>query len=392
MQLHPRLDKPGIRKAAKPAAQALTALVALLIADPAQAQTVLPPDAKPTCIVAADEFKSWFAGGLVAKDGIVLPANSLAFSAPATELCPFFKWSTQMFLWLTSPVGTGHVFSTRQFYEVLPVQNGTRTLRLPETPGQLAGLAPTITQRGPKGQEVVFDSAGKIHDVVRPEGGRLVLFDAANQLAEVGEVRAESDGKPQLLDKSGKSIQFKPAQNGAPLLLDAAGPLRDRSGKPIDLAPRTVTVNGKPALLTTSGAVLPTEQGQADDTVLMSQNQSIVYYLIQVNDVLAYFRTGAKDGKITPAPTSFPTTQDLLDKITAVAQQAPPPHTRPQFQDAVALTMEIKSSWVETKNLANPGDYITINTFIPDFTLSADKKTLTPESLKLHNSPWSACM
>lgn len=365
--------------------QFLTFLGLLVLSQAASAQTVLPADANPTCAVPPDDFKNWFAGKTVSKDGIVLPADSLTFTAPPppappatappASLCPFFSWSEQMFLWLTSPLGSGHVFETSQFFEVSPPDPTTaaRTLRAPSAPGQFFSFAPSISLTGDKGQEVAFDSTGQVHDVVRlatGTAGRLVLLNAANQLTEVGRVLAAPDGKPLLLDKSNKAIDLKAASNGSPLLLNESGPLRSTAGAVINLAPETVLVNGKPTLLTTSGAVVETEPGQAKtNAVLMARNQSLVYYLLQVNDVFAYFKTGAKDTMINPAPTEFPTTQDMLDKITAVAGKAPAPFTKQQFpNDGIALTMEIKTAWVETTGLANVNDYITIKTTIPTYT------------------------
>ncbi|HTA98990.1 MAG TPA: hypothetical protein VK804_00820 [Bradyrhizobium sp.] len=387
---HPPTGKRNIATVCNTMMHWLVALAVLLIAHPATAQTILPSDADPTaCSVSPEDFQKWFADNAIAKDGIVLPANSLTFTAPDnTALCPFFRWSEQMFLWLTSPLGSGHVFDTPQFYEVLPADpaSGKRTLRAPAAPGQFRSFAPSIALRGSQGQEVAFDSTGKVHDVVHPEtgpAGKIVLLNAANQLAEVGRVLTGSGGRPVLLDRSNKAIDVKTAPNGSPLLLNESGPLRDKAGAVIDLAPATVLVEGKPTLLTTSGAVVETEEGQAGSGgVLMAQNKSLVYYLIEVNDVFAYFKTGAADAKINPAPTQFPTVQDTLDKITTVAQQAPPPNTKQQFPDGIALTMEIKSSWVETAGLANPQDYVTINTTIPTYTPSADNKTWTPSGTK----------
>ena len=67
----------------------------------ANAQIVVPNDAKPTCTVSSVEFKSWFASGSVTPNGIVDPADSVTFSNVPN--CDFYKWSQQMFLWLTSP-------------------------------------------------------------------------------------------------------------------------------------------------------------------------------------------------------------------------------------------------------------------------------------------------
>ena len=125
-------------------------------------------------------------------------------------------------------------------------------------------------------------------------------------------------------------------------------------GVPLGLRPDTVLVNGRPHLVTTSGAVVQTEEGQAGGGALMAQNGSLVFYLLQVNDVWAYFNTGMKNNKITnPTPTTFPTTGSAQGQITTVAQQAPAPFTKSAFPDNVAMAIEVKSSWIETTGLAN---------------------------------------
>src|SRR5271157_5290872 len=72
-------------------------------------------------------------------------------------------------------------------------------------------------------------------------------------------------------------------------------------------------------------ALIEVEQGQAADGtisgVLESQNNSLVYYAIMVNDVYAYFLTGQKDGQIQPGVMlpQFPTTMSDLNAITGFA-------------------------------------------------------------------------
>jgi hypothetical protein len=100
---------------------AATALVSF--SQIASAQTVLPANAKTTCTVSAVEFADWFISGTVTVNGGVDPANSLTF--PNMPNCSFYKWSEQMFLWLTSPVpakygGGTHVFNSPVFYDVSP--------------------------------------------------------------------------------------------------------------------------------------------------------------------------------------------------------------------------------------------------------------------------------
>src|SRR5437870_13464218 len=69
------------------------------------ATTFVPSDADLTCIATPTEFAGWFEpgsvhGGVVDLNGIAKPADSRLALAPN---CGFYKWSEQMFLWLTSP-------------------------------------------------------------------------------------------------------------------------------------------------------------------------------------------------------------------------------------------------------------------------------------------------
>jgi hypothetical protein len=104
--------------------------------------------------------------------------------------------------------------------------------------------------------------------------------------------------------------------------------------------------------------------GEADATVLMTQGCKLVYYLIQVNDVYAYFLTGTKNGEITPIPTSFPTTADDLRKIQDFGQY----HSK-TFPDAKTLAVELKTAWIETTGFSQSevGKYITMRGRIPTY-------------------------
>jgi hypothetical protein len=116
-------------------------------------------------------------------------------------------------------------------------------------------------------------------------------------------------------------------------------------------------------LLDGAGEVIGFEQGQAgDDSVLMAQNGSLVYYAIFVNDVYASFLTSTKKGLISPAPTQFPTSMTDLTNITAA-------NGGHSFPDANVLAVEVKTSWVETTGL-DTSNYITINATIPTYNTS----------------------
>ena len=335
------------------------ALALGLLAQLATAQIILPGDAKPTCAVAPAEFATWFASGSVGLNGAVNPADSIAFSDLPN--CDFYKWSEQMFLWLTSPSATGdgtHVFDTPVFFDVsLPDASGKRTF-IPHTPGSLRNFSASIPQRGPNEERVVFDQTGEMFTVVQHVGRRVTIIrDLEGRQVEIQQLEATPEGQPLFRDSSGNAIPLEAAPNQSPRLID-------NSGREIELSSNRITVNGEQMLLTTSGDVLDLEFGQADKSVLMAQNNSLVYYSLQTNDVFAYFLTGTKNGGITPAPTQFPTKDPELDAIKQFAST----HST-TFTDANALTIELKSAWIETTGL-DASQYVIVNATIPTYDTS----------------------
>lgn len=82
----------------------------------AQNSSLFPssPAAKETCAV---DVTPWFVQNPVAANGMVHPADSLFFN-DATN-CNFYKWSWQMFLWLTTNTGTDGdlVLNTNPFFD-----------------------------------------------------------------------------------------------------------------------------------------------------------------------------------------------------------------------------------------------------------------------------------
>jgi len=352
----------AFRYASKKTLYVLAASALVISSQLANAQTVLPADAKATCSVSAVEFAGWFTSGTVTANGGVEPADSVIF--PNTPNCSFYKWSEQMFLWLTSPappkLGKGsHVFNSPVFYDVSPLENGKRTL-IPNAPDKIRIFSPRISQVGPRGRPVAFDKTGKMFTVVRPElgpSGKPLIRNKAGDKIEIGRTQIASDGKPVFLDKAGKVIDHRVTPSGRPFLADKAG-------KAIDFRLNKITLNGKQFFLDGRGNVIETEQGQAGGGALIAQNGSIVYYALQVNDVYAYFATGAKNGGITPPPTRFPTMVPELNAIVAFGLA----HSK-TFPDANALAVELKSSWIETTGL-DASKYVTITATIPTFDTS----------------------
>lgn len=333
-----------------------------------QAQT-LPSDANPTCTVSASDFAGWFESGTVTANGGVNPADSITFVGNSN--CAFFTWSEQMFLWVTSPApaaygGGNRVFESPVFYDVSPPDaNGDRTLTQNTGKG-VRNFSVRVAQKGPNGLPVVFDNNGRMLDVVQPPPGaesKLLLQLPDGSQVEPSQVKLDQGGNVQFTDKSGKTLDAATARSAKAMALHP-------SGKTVEIKNIVQGRNGHLLFLNAQGQVVNVEQGQAGGSgVLMSQGSSLVYYSTQVNDVFAYFMTGAKDSKLSPAPTTFPTTQSALDQVTAFAQSAPLPYTRQSFPDADALAIELKSAWVEASSLPNnAAGYITLTATIPTYT------------------------
>jgi len=107
----------------------------------------------------------------------------------------------------------------------------------------------------------------------------------------------------------------------------------------------------------------------AGGKVLATQDCRIVYYLIQVNDVYAYFLTGVKNRKIIT--TEFPTGKILqsgetdIDMTVNFARE----HNK-ELEDRMALAVELKSAWVdvtESENMNYITNYITMKRPIPTY-------------------------
>jgi hypothetical protein len=328
----------------------------------ANAQVVVPTDVKPTCTVPAVQFAGWFTSGSVSANGAVDPADSLTFSNIPN--CDFYKWSEQMFLWLTSPAptrygGGARVFDSPIFYDVSPMDAGGQRTFIPNPPGRIRNFFPSIPQRGPNLERVVFDPQGRRLTLIRPErapSGKPLLRDRSGAQIEVERLTVTPEGKAHLADRSGKSFDIEALRRGE---LD----LRDHSGKVIDFSNARMVVNGFPFIVLSTTTAITFEEGQADGNSLMSQTNSLVYYALLSNDVFAYLRTGVADNAINA--TQFPTTPADLNQVTAFALA----HSK-TLPDANALAMELKTSWIEATGLPNLNQYVTITANVPTYNTS----------------------
>jgi hypothetical protein len=331
------------------------------------AQTV-PSDPEVTCSVPTSEFNGWFQAGHPTLNGVALPANSVGF-APSSN-CSFYKWSEQMFLWLTSPAPAiygqgGRIFDSAVFFDVSPqdATTGNRTF-VPHTPGRIRLFNLRQAQVGPHRLPIILDRAGRVLEVQRPESATVkpTVIAADGKKVQIGSARIER-GHIILLDGKGKVIEPRPmALPPRPPLPPAPPAPRALAARPVSV--RQFRINNIPIFIDPSGTLVEVEQGQANGEVLESRNGSLIYYATLVNDVFAYFLTGAKDGQISPS-SQFPTNQSSLNAVVTFAAA----HSK-TFVDPSALTVEVKTSWIDAATLPNASDYITITATVPTYDQS----------------------
>ncbi|MBQ4834901.1 hypothetical protein [Pseudoalteromonas luteoviolacea] len=232
------------------------------------AETKIPADVKQTCVVSKTDLSQWFAKGNISKSGFVDPANSLnpVFGDYYNnKRCDFYKWGAQMFLWLSSPVGSSYVFDGPSFFDVVQVGSD---------------------------------------------------FQLVNNT----------------LNKDNNSYSVRSLKQDDPI-----------------------------------GST-----GQAGgDGVLLSQQASLTYYGINVNDVFAYYRTGQDQGKFkgTEIAYEFPNTIQGLRRVENFAGR--------RFKDGHTLAMEIKTSWVDASTV-DASRYLVIDAKVPSY----DRKSTTKWALQ----------
>lgn len=370
----------------------LAASLATGFAGAAGAQ-VLPPSPDPTCTVAPADFKGWF----TAQPGSnqpVNPANSLQLDT--SNNCNFYKWSAQMFLWLTSPgAGALHdkrVFRSETFYRVdqdkLVKQDGllSRNLTL------------SATKFGPDGLPFVLDDKGRLREFVTAPGRAGLTAGSApgsEGAAEIASVRPGANGRAEFLDAEGKPVTaftptvtagMLPQRLGRLVGLAAPGPT-DRALSATDerqriaaaltakkILIRVATRTGPVFVEAGSGEIVNLSPGQAGrhHGVLVSQQNATVYYEVLVNDVYAWYLTGRKTPNgIAPTydgadPTTFglfPTGPSDLAAVVDFARSHGGPSS---FADGNALAVEVKLSWVEAATLPDQAQgYITAEAEVP---------------------------
>ncbi|AEU39057.1 hypothetical protein [Granulicella mallensis] len=324
------------------------------------AQTI-PSDAAPNCPVSSTTFDQWFQSGKPAVDGVVNPANSVGFAKGST--CNFYAWAKQMFLWVTSESGGGRVFDSAAFYDVSPPDSGKRTfLRHDNSNGSfIHSMMLRAAKGGPHDLPIIEDKSGQLFEVMEPpidHSGKQIVVNSAGNLVEVSKASITSNHRLAFQDKTGNKIE-----------LPSAG-IRRSESLPTDTiqTAEEFMVNGEPVFIDSSGNIINVEQGQAGGSgVLETQQDGLVYYLTMTNDVYAYFLTKVKNEAIANA--EFPTTQAELNDIKKYAAA----NGKPGFTDEQALTVELKSSWIEVTD-ATKSNYITTTAMIPVYDTSNPQK------------------
>lgn len=109
----------------------------------------------------------------------------------------------------------------------------------------------------------------------------------------------------------------------------------------------------------------PGGQAGGSDT-LLSLNGSLVYFGVHANDVYAWFNTAVSNG-VLPSTTPFPSTPQELSKIVQYAAS-----NGAVLPDADALTLELKTAWVDGTTVDDLSQYVTISADVPNYVKTSD--------------------
>jgi hypothetical protein len=332
---------------------------------------VTPSPVSGGCPVTAAEFNSWFNSGSVTLNGIVKPFKSIAFLEPneSPPDCNFLKWSEQTFLWLTSLVPpkrrtdapitplsnliTDRIFDSPAFYDVSPPDaEGNRTF-IPHEQGKIRVFSIRDAQTGPNKLPVTFEKkTGRLVEIEKTPvsaKGLPMILNIANAETEVASITLDNAMRPVFKDNRGKVIQ-----NPRPLI---------RKKTDAKSIVQQFAIGSKFIYLDADGNNIEVEMGQADGgDVLMSQNNSLVYYSISVNQLYAFFLTALKNGYDMSGSILeyFPSyTYNKIFALAAVQGKTI------EFPEAAAI--EIKCSWVEAASLPDASKYIKMKAIIPTY-------------------------
>ena len=353
----------------------LTASLALVALEhPVRAQTV-PTDPQPTCAISGPAFNAMFESGSVTLNGVVKPADSTLVLNPN---CPFFTWSEQMYLWMTSPAprrygGGSHIMFSPSFYTVSPADANGRRDFIQNKVGVPIRMMLRATELGPHLLPALLTRTGQVVEVARPDPRRPVPAQIRLQsgaLVTLSDVRVAPNRQLQFFS-AGKPVVARKL-----VLPMVQRPMVMLAGKPRPMVPvaamqnaiqaRKLVFHGIPVFIDSANNVIDVEPGQADGGVLVSQGNALIYYITVVNDVFAYHRT-MQGPAVIPFNTNLTFPMTTADANAVKAFAASHGHT---IVDPEALAIESKSSWIAASEVSNPNDYISVNATVPTFDKS----------------------
>lgn len=133
-------------------------------------KSYLPLDVLPLCTVSSDEFNTWFENGKATENGEVKPANSAGLVHDNN--CDFYKWSEQMFLWITSQENSGvTVMESPVFYTVSPKNAAGQRILIPHKKGQLMQAMGNIDKT-----DIDSEEGQATDDVLMAKDGSLIYY------------------------------------------------------------------------------------------------------------------------------------------------------------------------------------------------------------------------
>ena len=317
----------------------------------------LPQDVLNKNPLTEAQFAQWFVNDSITENGIVEPANSVAFSPNSNS--SFYQWSAQMFLWITSGAngsgsGSNSVMESPVFYTVTPADsNGNRSL-IPHVPGTPLNAVGNIKELNFK--KFVTSNQGKRFEL-ESRSEQKVVFDGTGKKVAVSKIIAKSGGGHTFIDQQGKEI-IKPK----------AIFKTNKVNK--NLVAKFKSVSGRLVFIDADGNEIESEEGQASGNALISKNNSLVYYITMVNDMYVQFLLAAKSSNRGTWVDTFPTTTRNMDSIRAFARSN---GLNSLPVDSNALAMELKTSWVTAQSLGKDSvNYVRITATIPTYNNSGD--------------------
>jgi hypothetical protein len=315
-------------------------------------KSLFPSDVMQSCPMNPDSFNTWFESGKVSENGAVMHANSLTFVHDSN--CNFYRWSHQMFLWVTSSYKGRSVMESPLFFTVTPPDSSGHRDLIPHTDDQPLRATGHIVQSGPHRLPVMNSKDGRRFEIIKSIAGKPVsVLNDKGQSTEVSRVDLSNPRLPILMDKANKPISKPKALLGK------------HSGNKMIV--QEIIQDGKPVYIDANGNVVESESGQATGDALRAQNGSLVYYITMVNDVYAWFLAGVQNNQFSG--NQFPTTAAQLDSICAYARK-----NGAVLPDSTALAMELKTSWVEATSLPDPSAYFTVDAVVPQYDTTDGSK------------------